>query len=166
MKKLAIIAGLLLAICTSTFAQSGKNIYNKYSDSKGASAVYISPSMFKLIGKLPDIDVADGEVNLTPVVKSLEGMYLISIEDSKDCKNLKEDVETMVKAGKYELLMETKEDGETVRIHVINSGEYITSLVILTSERDETTFISFDGKIRQEDIEKLLAAAVKDTDKD
>jgi hypothetical protein len=166
MKKLAIIAGLLLAICTSTFAQSGKNIYNKYSDSKGASAVYISPSMFKLIGKLPDIDVADGEVNLTPVVKSLEGMYLISIEDSKDCKSLKEDVETMVKAGKYELLMETKEDGETVRIHVINSGEYITSLVILTSERDETTFISFDGKIRQEDIEKLLAAAVKDTDKD
>lgn len=166
MKKLAIIAGLLLAICTSTFAQNGKNIYNKYSDSKGASAVYISPSMFKLIGKLPDIDVADGEVNLTPVVKSLEGMYLISIEDSKDCKSLKEDVETMVKAGKYELLMETKEDGETVRIHVINSGEYITSLVILTSERDETTFISFDGKIRQEDVEKLLAAAVKDTDKD
>ena len=164
MKKLAIIAGLLLAICTSTFAQSGKNIYNKYSDSKGASAVYISPSMFKLIGKLPDIDVADGEVNLTPVVKSLEGMYLISIEDSKDCKSLKEDVETMVKAGKYELLMETKEDGETVRIHVINSGEYITSLVILTSERDETTFISFDGKIRQEDVEKLLASAIKDKD--
>lgn len=164
MKKLAIIAGLLLAICTSTFAQSGKNIYNKYSDSKGASAVYISPSMFKLIGKLPDIDVADGEVNLTPVVKSLEGMYLISIEDSKDCKNLKEDVETMVKTGKYELLMETKEDGETVRIHVINSGEYITSLVILTSERDETTFISFDGKIHREDVEKLLAAAIKDKD--
>ena len=164
MKKLAIIAGLLLAICTSTFAQSGKNIYNKYSDSKGASAVYISPSMFKLIGKLPDIDVADGEVNLTPVVKSLEGMYLISIEDSKDCKNLKEDVETMVKTGKYELLMETKEDGETVRIHVINSGEYITSLVILTYERDETTFIAFDGKIRREDVEKLLAAAIKDKD--
>ncbi len=164
MKKLAIIAGLLLAICTSTFAQSGKSIYNKYSDSKGASAVYISPSMFKLIGKLPDIDVADGEVNLTPVVKSLEGMYLISIEDSKDSKKLKEDAEAMVKSGKYELLMETKEDGETVRIHVINSGEYVTSLVILTSERDETTFIAFDGKIRQEDIEKLLAASIKDKD--
>ncbi len=164
MKKLAIIAGLLLAICSSSFAQSGKSIYNKYSDNKGVSAVYISPSMFKLIGKLPEIDVADGEVNLTPIVKDLEGMYLISIEDSKDCKNLREDAEKMVKSGKYELLMETKEDGETVRIHIINSGEYVTSLVILTSEKDETTFIAFDGKIRQEDIEKLLAAAVKDKD--
>ena len=166
MKKLAIIAGLLLAVCTSSFAQSGKSIYNKYSDSKGVSAVYISPSMFKLIGKLPEIDVADGEVNLTPVVKDLEGMYMVSIEDSKECKGLREDVEKMVKSGKYELLMETKDDGETVQIHVINSGEYVTSLVILTVENDETTFIAFDGKIRQEDIERLLAAAVKDTDKD
>ncbi len=165
MKKSLIIAGLLLALCTSAFAQDGKSIYNKYSDNKGVSAVYISPSMFKLIGKLPDIDVADGDINLTPIVKEMEGMYLISIEDNvKAGAELKADAEKLVKNGKYELMMEAKDDGETVRIYVINAGEYVTSLVLLASESDETTFIALDGKIRQEDIEKLVQAAAKDND--
>ncbi len=161
MKKSIIIAGLLLALCTSAFAQNGKSIYNKYSDGKGVSAVYISPSMFKLIGKLPDIDVADGEVNLTPVVKELEGMYLISIEhNGKVGSELKADAEKMIRNGKYELMMEAKDDGETVSIYVIRAEGYITSLVMLATEDDETTFIALDGKIKQEDADRLLQAAV------
>ncbi len=159
-----MLAGLLLALCTSAFAQDGKSIYNKYSDNKGVSAVYISPSMFKLIGKLPDIDVADGDINLTPIVKEMEGMYLISIEDSKAVAELKADAEKMVTNGKYKLMMEAKDDGEAVRIYVISAGEYVTSLVLIASESDETTFIALDGKIKQEDIEKLLQAAAKDND--
>ena len=51
MKKLFIIAAVML-LGTLAKAQDAKSIYNKFSDEQGVSAVYISPSMFKLIGKL------------------------------------------------------------------------------------------------------------------
>ena len=42
MKRILTVAALLLVTITS-FAQTGRNIYEKYSDNDGVSAVYISP---------------------------------------------------------------------------------------------------------------------------
>ena len=69
MKRIAILAALLL-IPLSSFAQNGKSIYQKYSDSEGVSAVYISPAMFRLIGRIPDLNI-EGNVNLTSVIQTL-----------------------------------------------------------------------------------------------
>ena len=72
MKKIyAIIAAIALAV--PAFAQGGKELYNKYSDLPGVSAVYISPAMFRLIGRIPDVDLADEDVNFTPIIKSMNG---------------------------------------------------------------------------------------------
>ena len=52
MKKIiTILTALTLAV--AAFAQSGKDLYNKYSDLEGINAVYISPAMFRMIGKIP-----------------------------------------------------------------------------------------------------------------
>ena len=72
MKKLYMLAVLLL-IAVGASAQEGRNIYNKYSGNKGVSAVYISPSMFKLIGKLPELQVEMGEgemMDIAPLIRS------------------------------------------------------------------------------------------------
>ena len=58
MKRILLLAVLLLSALTAS-AQSGKSLYQKYSDAENVSAVYISPSMFKLIGKLPEIEIGD-----------------------------------------------------------------------------------------------------------
>ena len=68
MKRTIIIAALLLASIFS-FAQTGKSIYQKYSDAAGVSAVYISPAMFRLIGKIPDLHVEGEDVNLAPRIR-------------------------------------------------------------------------------------------------
>ena len=44
MKKIFIVAVAMLLTFTA-FAQDGRSIYNKYSDAKGVSAVYVSPAM-------------------------------------------------------------------------------------------------------------------------
>jgi hypothetical protein len=54
MKKIVTLL-VLFAMSVATFAQSGREIYNKYSDLPGVEAVYISQSMFRLIGRVPDI---------------------------------------------------------------------------------------------------------------
>ena len=56
MKKIALIAAFSLLVATA-FAQDGKSIYNKYSDEKNVSAVYISPTMFRLMGSIPEIEM-------------------------------------------------------------------------------------------------------------
>ena len=87
MKRIIIIATLLLA-SISTFAQNGKSIYQKYSDAENVSAVYISPAMFRLIGKIPDMNVEGNDVNLAPIIRSLSGLYIISSENPHINANL------------------------------------------------------------------------------
>jgi len=161
MKKITLIAALFL-LGIAAFAQNGKTIYNKYSDEKNVSAVYISPTMFKLMGSIPDLEMPDGDVNLTPYIKEMTGMYLIDSENPKVNAALADDSEKMVRNGKYELLLEAKDDGERVRIYIVPEGEFITSFVMTATEQNEYVFISLEGKLYRKNLEKLLASAVKD----
>ena len=92
MKKFAIIAAALL-MGVASYAQSAKSIYNKYSEEPKVSAVYISPAMFRLMGSLPEISMPDGDINLGPIIKDMQGMYLIDSENLDINKSIKEDAE-------------------------------------------------------------------------
>ena len=162
MKRIAIIAALLL-ITTASFAQSGKNIYEKYSDLEGVSAIYISPAMFQLIGKLPEIkaDTEDGTVDLAPVVKTLTGMYMLSSENPEIKASLAADVNKFVSSKKYELLMEAKENGEVMRMYTVGDEKTVNSFVMICNDSQETAFICIDGKMNRSDLEKVLAEQMK-----
>lgn len=156
MKKLIIV--LLLTLFTVTVsAQSGRDIYNRYSDEKDVSAVYISKSMFRLMGKLPAVELNDEDINLTELVKSLDGFYLIDCNNPNVIQNLKDDVNKFVKASRYEILMEVKDDGaETVRIYIISKDDDVEGLVMLIDDEDSCTFICLDGRMSRENLEKML----------
>lgn len=160
MKKIIVLAvAVLLAV--SAFAQDGKSLYMKYSNEKDVSAVYISPAMFRLMGKLPDVEIGDDDVNLTPLIKSMTGMYILSSENTKVNASMTSDLEKMMKSGKYELLMEAKEKGETVRIYTVAKGEMVTSFVLVAIEKDECNFICIDGNMPKEELEAAIASSVK-----
>ena len=118
MKKIMIIAASMLVACAA-FAQDGKSIYNKYSGNNGVEAVYISPSMFKMIGELPEltIDAAGDEMDISPVVRSLNGMYILDSSNSKVNESLTSDVLKFAEKEKFELLMEASDEGELVRMY-------------------------------------------------
>lgn len=156
MKKILVIAAVLLLTATA-FAQDGKSIYNKYSDAKDVSGVYISPAMFRLIGKIPDMEIADEDVNLTSIIKSLTGLYIIDSENGSINENIKRDAEKFVKDGKYELLMEVKENSETTHIYITGTNDNVSSFVLISYEPDECTFICIDGQISREKLEKIIA---------
>ena len=161
MKKLfAIITALTLAV--SAFAQNGKDLYNKYSDLPGVSAVYISPAMFRLIGKIPDVELKDEDVNFTPIIKSMNGFYLLSTEDAATGDKLYGEVSRSLKSSKYELLMEAKEDGEAMRLYSVGDEKTVTSLVMLAKDASETTFLSIDGQMDRAKLEEVIASAAAD----
>ena len=159
MKRLFLLAAMLL-VTISSFAQDGKSIYQKYSDSEDISAVYVSPAMFKLIGKLPDIEMNSGEVNFYPIIKSLTGLYIINSSNKNINAQLYADVEKFIKSGRYELLMEAKDSGEAVRMYTVGNDSVVNSFVMVAKDGEETTFICIDGNMNRTDLEKLLAESI------
>lgn len=145
-------------VCICASAQDGKSIYNRYSEAQGVSAVYISPAMFRMMGKLPDMDMGSSEVNLTSLVKSLSGFYLINSENATINDDIRKDVEKFVKSGHYELMMEAKDDGEVVRIFTAGKKDVITSFVFLAHELGECTFICLDANMSRDQLESLLGS--------
>ena len=153
-----ILAALLLSI--STFAQTGKSIYQKYSDADGVTAVYISPAMFRLIGTIPDLEVGDDKVNIGPLVEALTGFYILDSENPDINGKLRTEVERFISNGKYEMLMEVKDSGETVRMYTMGNEKTVEGFVMLAAEAAEVTFICLDGKMPRKDFEALIARAM------
>lgn len=162
MKRIIILAVLLLS-ATIASAQEGKNIYNRYSGGKGVSAVYISPSMFKIIGKLPDLEMetADGtSMNLAPLINSFQGFYMLDISNPATVSTINQDVASMISKGRYELMMEVKDEGETLQIYASGNEKIIESFVFIASDGDSVQFICIDGEMNRSDIEKLIANSI------
>lgn len=158
MKKILILAAAAL-LSAASFAQDGKSIYRKYSDGQDVSAVYISPAMFRMMGRIPKLEVGDG-MDIAPVIKSLSGFYLIDSSNRSVSADIRRDVEKLTSRGVYEMLMEVKDDGETIHIYTIGDEKTVTSFLFLAEEGDEATFISLDGQIPREQLEMLIAEAV------
>lgn len=146
----------------SAAAQSGKSIYQKYSEADSVSAVYISPAMFRLIGKLPDLDVEGKDVNLTPIIKALSGLYLIDSHNPEVNATLSKEVDRLISRGHYEMLMEAKDNGEIMRIYTEGTETVVNSFVMIAVDGPETTFICLDGKMNRDDLEKAIASKMKD----
>ena len=150
-----------MIISVAMFAQSGKSIYKKYSDCEKVSAVYISPAMFRLIGQIPDLEVEDENINLTPIIKSLKGLYLINSENPDIRESVIKDVERFVDSDDYELLMEAKEEGEIVRIYTVGNEQTVKGFVMLALEAAELTFICIDGEMDRNDLDATFAKMMK-----
>ena len=157
MKKTIVIAAMMLfSLCG--FAQTAKSIYNRYSEAEKVSTVYISPAMFKLMGSIPAFELVDEGVNITPIINSLEGMYIISSENPEVSREMRRDIEKMVSKGEYELLMEAKDDGDRVKMFTRTAAGIVKSFVMLAVSDEECTFIMFDGSIDQKKFAQVISS--------
>ena len=158
MKRLHLLLAALL-LSAAAFAQNGRQIYNRYSGTDGIEAVYISPAMFRLIGKIPDIELQDGGVNFSSLIRSMSGFYLLSTSDAKTGGRLAADVRKYIDSGRYELLMEAKDSGQTVQLFTVGDEQTVTSFVLFSQDAGEVSFICLEGRMDRREMEKLLASA-------
>lgn len=164
MKKLATIVAALFLLTASTWAQDGNSLYSKYSDNEKVTAVYISSAMFELIGKIPNIDMKDSPVDIGALIKELKGMYLLGSEDPEIIESLKDDVKKYIKKNKFEMLMEIKEKGETIKIYTDGSDKTVYQIVLTATGEDGFKFICLDGEINRKDLEKAIAESASKTE--
>ena len=163
MKRIAAFVAAVFLLTAGTWAQDGKGIYNKYSDHEEVSAVYISSSMFKLMGnKVPNMELGEGSsMNLGSIIKNLNSMYLLDCEDADLCAEIKSDVNKFIKKYDFEMLMEIKDKGEVVRIYTTGNEKTVTQFILTAAEYDAYTFICLDGTMSRADLEKAIAKATQ-----
>lgn len=162
MKKI-ITAAVSILLTFTLSAQEGRSIYNRYSDAENVSAVYISPAMFRIMGKLPEMNLSGNDVPFSSIVKSLNGFYLIESKNSSINASLKADAEKMIRSGRYELLMEARDNGQTVHIYISGDEQTVVGLVMFVDEKDSVAFINIDGNMSRAKLEKLIADSASDT---
>ena len=143
-------------------AQDYKSLYQKYSDDERVTAVYISPAMFKLIGKLPEIKIEEDGIDFSPMIKSMTGFYMLQTEDKDLADKIFKDISKVVNGHKFETLMEVKQKGEKVNIFSLGDNNFLKSLLLTAFQGDETVFISIDGLMKREDVENAIGAVVKE----
>lgn len=164
MKRITLLVAALFMLTANICAQDSKGIYNKYSDNDEVSAVYISAAMFKLMGKVPNMDVGNGSMNIGPIIKNLDCMYILDCDDPDVSANIKSDVNKYISKYKFELLMEIKDRGEVVRIYTSGNEKTVTQFVMTAAEADAYTLICLDGTMSRADLEKMIAKATQDMD--
>lgn len=156
MKKI-LLTVILAVVSVTAFAQTGKSLYEKYSDMDGVEAIYISPAMFKMIGRL-SIDLKDEDaVDITNLIRSIKGMYILNIPNSGPATSLVGEVDRIIRGGKYELLMEAKDSGDRMQMFTNGDDEVIRSFIMLNTDSDETSFICFDGEMIRKDFENVIS---------
>lgn len=57
-------------------------------------------------------------------------------------------------------MMEVKEDGEKVKMYITMKGDYVSSLVMLVIDEEETVFINLDGMMDRKELEKLMVSSL------
>lgn len=165
MKKTMILAAAML-FAVSSFAQSGESIYGRYSGKEGVEAVYISPSMFEMMGQLPELpmDAGGEKLDLAPIIRSLEGMYILNSSNAEVNAGMGKDVDEMVRKGRFDMLMEARDGSEHVRMYTRpekNGSDFLNGFMLFVEDGSESIFICIDGRMSRSDFEKLVGAAMQ-----
>ncbi len=138
---------------------NANSFYSKWAEKEGVSATYISRSMFKMIRKIPQIQLYK-PVDLTPVIKNLDGLYMLEFNTAqRNTANggLRKDIQAVLKG--YEKLMERREGEQVTRLFIATDGKTVSSFVMTRMDIGSNygQFVCIEGAIPQSEFEKVIA---------
>lgn len=153
MKTIAIRILLVVAMAVGSLqANAQVKAFEKYADTKNVTYVYISKFMLRMVDASSAPSVPG--VNTESLMKKLNGIQIISSENKNAIARLKADAQSIVKQGKYELLMQVDDDGDKVRIYH-HEGKQQSAVVMMVEEDDEYSVIVFSGTFTLDDVQKM-----------
>ena len=151
MKKLFFITA---AICIASVLNGQTNpvdeMFNKYSEEEGFTAVYISGRMFSLFA-------GKGNENEENIMRRLKGIRILTVEDSSLNKSLNfyTELNRKLDLSVYEELMVVKEKSEVTKFLIRQSGDIITELLVVSGGTGGNVLISIKGDLDLKSLSEL-----------
>lgn len=144
---------MLLAVVSIT-AHGQVKEFERYSDAKNITYVYISKLMLQMAGKKAAFSIPGVELNINNIINKLTGIQIITAEEKHTAARLRTETLSFLKNGKYDQLMQVNEDNEKVRIYH-HEGKKQSVIVMLNEEAFETSVIVFSGSFSLKDMMSL-----------
>ena len=148
-----IIVAIMLAM-TSINAQAQKNPFDKFSDYKDVTYIYISKTMLKLVGTtaIPSINGID----INEFGSKLNSIQIITSEKSSK-KSLKTEALSIIKKDSYEKIMQVSEEDNKVDIY-FKEDKKGSIIVMVNDEKDSTVLIVFSSNFSMANILKMIGS--------
>ena len=145
MKKVILITmALCLAYITQAQVNAIDDMFDKYSEKKGFTTVYISS---KLLSLFTPKDATTGEGS--DIVHRLKSIRILSVEDSilNKSVNFYKEFSSKLNISDYEELMVVKEGNDVTKFLIKQKGDIISELLVITGGPDDNTLISIKGDL-------------------
>ncbi|MDH6307677.1 hypothetical protein M2451_000126 [Dysgonomonas sp. PFB1-18] len=150
---------IILLICGLS-VQAQNNIFEKLSNHKDVTTVFVSKSLLSL---MPNIDA--GGVDLKSLTEKLEQVEIYRSDDNKNAaKVIRKETESLAKSKAYETLMNVKEPGENITFYAKKDkdSDKIKDLVMFVNKpNNKVTLIRIMGNFTPEDIQKVISGTEK-----
>ena len=146
MKKYAAILMLLFVTITIS-AEAISPVISKYKDEKGVEVVDLDSfmmTMFKPVLKAQGMDMDINSLSVITLKKNSAS--------EKTINRFKDDVTAALKKKNMQPVVSVNEDDSNVKIYIDTKDDYISNLVVLVYENNETALVNIKGKIKPEDI--------------
>lgn len=142
------LAGALLLL--PLFCQA-QGLFAKYSDMNNVSSVYISKTMIEMNPELYTKDV-----NIGKIAKQLELVQILSTMDNGIKREMRRDIESVVRAQKYELLMKQKGIVSRMAFYVQRNGEKVKDLIMVVDGAATLKYVRLVGNMTLKDIQNIM----------
>lgn len=152
MKKIIAALALIMA-CQGTFAQNIDTLFSQFKNEKGAEFINIPTLVIKFARTFMSI-------NNNKSYHLMKGVKSVKVLDMEDCteevkKNFLQETQKLNLHG-YETLVQTKQDGEEVKLIAKMDEEAINELIILITGNKDCGLSLIKGKIKKEDISVMM----------
>lgn len=155
--------------------KKGNYVYNRWFDLSDINSTYISPELFNMVKKLPEMSVQGRKMDLTPAIRSLKGLYLLDF--ARDCSShpgmhysrnstsggLRKDIRDYLDEYGYITLMDMCQNGQYTRLYMAAQGGTVTGFVLVSLDDsfDYGRFVCLEGDMDKDKFEKILANVLK-----
>lgn len=153
MKAMKLMLAILLVGLPMLCQAQKNNIFNKYSDMKGVTSVYISKAM---IEANPQLFMQDRDVYIGKVSGQLNSVQVISTMENAVKKDLRKDLANLVQSTRYELLMKQKGVVSKSEFYISRKGNKVKELIMIIDGAASLKFIYMEGDMTMDDIREIM----------
>ncbi|MBR1889730.1 MAG: DUF4252 domain-containing protein [Alloprevotella sp.] len=149
MKKIFILTAMWL-VCMSGFSQTVNDLFSQYKDKEGVELIQMPKEVLRLAsGNIDD-------ENVEAVLENIDLITVLQIENKSLVADFSEKTAGLEQQG-YNKIVTSQEENERVLILSRSEGDDIVELLVLSIEPDEVTLVQVLGKIKVEDVEKIVS---------
>jgi hypothetical protein len=98
--------------------------------------------------------------NQKEVLYLLTGIKILTLKNSRDEKlmnSVLDELDKVIRAGKYETAVRVKDKDETVNIFFRTTGKDQSDMIIVSKEKNEMSIIWMNGKMTKEEMSDIFS---------